>query len=36
MSELINKVHLVTDEVRKVIVGKDDCIEKVMAAILAG
>ena len=24
------------DEVRKSIVGKDDCIEKVMAAILAG
>lgn len=30
------KAHLVMDEVRKVIVGKDDCIEKVMAAILAG
>lgn len=31
-----NKAHLVMDEVRKVIVGKDECIEKVMAAILAG
>lgn len=30
------KAHLVMDEVKKVIVGKDDCIEKVMAAILAG
>lgn len=29
------KAHLVMDEVKKVIVGKDDCIEKVMAAILA-
>lgn len=28
--------HLVMEEVKKVIVGKDDCIEKVMAAILAG
>lgn len=27
--------HQVMDEVKKVIVGKDDCIEKVMAAILA-
>lgn len=29
------KAHLVMNEVKKVIVGKDDCIEKVMAAILA-
>lgn len=29
------KAHLVMDEVKKVIVGKDVCIEKVMAAILA-
>lgn len=28
--------HLVMDEVKKVIVGKDECIEKVTAAILAG
>lgn len=36
MEELREKAHLVMDEVRKVIVGKDVCIEKVMAAILAG
>lgn len=30
-----NKAHLVMDEVKKAIVGKDDCIEKVMAAVLA-
>ncbi len=36
MEELRNKAHLVMDEVRKVIMGKDDCVEKVMAAILAG
>lgn len=28
--------HLVMDEVKKVIIGKDDCIEKVTAAVLAG
>lgn len=31
-----DKAHLVIDEVKKVIIGKDDCIEKVLAAILAG
>ncbi len=36
MEGIVNKAHLVMDEVRKVIVGKDDCIEKVMAAVLAG
>ena len=36
MEEMRNGAHLVMDEVRKVIVGKDGCIEKVMAAILAG
>lgn len=36
MEERYQKAHLVMDEVRKTIVGKDDCIEKVMAAILAG
>ncbi len=36
MDELRDRVHRVMDEVKKVIVGKDDCIEKVMAAILAG
>lgn len=35
MEELRNKAHLVMDEVKKVIMGKDGCIEKVMAAILA-
>lgn len=35
MEQIRNDAHLVMDEVRKVIVGKDDCIEKVMAAILA-
>lgn len=36
MKEKSRKAHLVMGEVRKVIVGKDECIEKVMAAILAG
>ncbi|WP_276951758.1 AAA family ATPase [Acetatifactor muris] len=36
LEERYQKAHLVMDEVRKSIVGKDDCIEKVMAAILAG
>lgn len=36
MGERNAKAHLVMDEVKKVIVGKDDCIEKVMAAVLAG
>lgn len=35
MEQKSKKAHLVMDEVKKVIVGKDDCIEKVMAAILA-
>ena len=35
MDELRDGVHRVMDEVKKVILGKDDCIEKVMAAILA-
>lgn len=35
MERRSDKAHLVMDEVKKVIVGKDDCIEKVMAAILA-
>lgn len=35
MGEKNEKACLVMDEVKKVIVGKDDCIEKVMAAILA-
>lgn len=36
MEEKSINAHLVMDEVKKVIVGKDECIEKVMAAILAG
>lgn len=36
MESRSRKAHLVMDEVKKVIVGKDDCIEKVMAAMLAG
>ena len=36
LEENRNKAHLVMDEVKKTIMGKDDCIEKVMAAILAG
>ena len=35
LEQIRNDAHLVMDEVSKVIVGKDDCIEKVMAAILA-
>lgn len=35
MRELREKVHLVMGEVGKVILGKEDCIEAVMAAILA-
>ena len=35
MEALNYKAHLVMDEVKKVILGKDECIEKVMAAILA-
>ena len=35
MEALRNRPYLVMDEVKKVIMGKDDCIEKVMAAILA-
>ena len=35
MERKSKKAHLVMGEVKKVIVGKDDCIEKVMAAILA-
>lgn len=35
MGEKSKKAYLVMDEVKKVIVGKDDCIEKVMAAVLA-
>ena len=36
VEEKSRMARLVMDEVRKVIVGKDDCIEKVMAAVLAG
>ena len=35
MEDLGKKAHLVMDEVKKVIIGKDECIEKVMGAILA-
>jgi len=35
MEEKNKKAHQVMEEVKKVIVGKDDCIRKVMAAILA-
>lgn len=35
LEENWNKSHLVMEEVKKTIMGKDDCIEKVMAAILA-
>ncbi len=35
MDDKNNKAHQVMGEVKKVIVGKDDCIRKVMAAILA-
>lgn len=35
MDELRKKAHLVMEEVKKVIVGKDECIEKVMGAVLA-
>lgn len=35
MERRSEKAHLVMSEVKKVIVGKDDCIVKVMAAILA-
>lgn len=35
MEEMGKKAHLVMDEVKKVIIGKDECIEKVMGAILA-
>lgn len=30
------KARMVTDEVEKVIVGKDECVEKIMMAVLAG
>lgn len=36
MEQKSRNAHLVMDEVKKVIVGKDECIEKVMAAVLAG
>ena len=36
MEDRSSRAHLVMDEVRKVIIGKDDCIGKVMAAVLAG
>lgn len=36
MSENSRKAHEVIEEVKKVITGKDDCIRKLMAAILAG
>lgn len=32
----VKKAHAVIDEVKKVITGKDECIEKIMAAVLAG
>lgn len=35
MEELRRKAHLVMDEVKKVIIGKDECVEKVMGAVLA-
>lgn len=36
MTEDVQKTTAVMDEVKKVIAGKDDCINKIMAAILAG
>ena len=36
MEDKNRKAHLVMEEVGKVIIGKDECIGKVMAAILAG
>lgn len=36
MEGMSRKAHLIISEVEKVITGKDECVEKVMAAILAG
>ena len=36
MNDLIEKIKVVKNEVKKVIVGKDDCIDKILMAVLAG
>lgn len=36
MDTYVKKAHEVIEEVKKVIVGKDECLKKVMAAVLAG
>lgn len=36
MNDMIEKIKVVKNEVKKVIVGKDDCIDKILMAVLAG
>lgn len=36
MAEYIQVANAIMDEVKKAVIGKDDCVKKVMAAILAG
>lgn len=36
MANYVEVTHMIMDEVKKAVIGKDDCVEKVMAAILAG
>lgn len=36
MNDMIEKIKVVKNEVQKVIVGKDDCIDKILMAVLAG
>lgn len=36
MAEYMETVQAVMEEVKKAVIGKDDCVKKVLAAILAG
>lgn len=36
MAKYVEAAHAIMDEVKKAVIGKDDCVKKVMAAILAG
>lgn len=36
MADYVEVTHMIMDEVKKAVIGKEDCVKKVMAAILAG
>lgn len=36
MAKYVDVAHAIMDEIKKAVIGKDDCVHKIMAAVLAG